>query len=81
MDEGRSSNSRSEDKKYNNKALHPRDYIDRLQVSRGEGGRELTSIENTVDASIRGPEVYIKKAKKKKKKKDKLQQPETTQVT
>ena len=35
------------------KALHPRDDIDRLYVSRKEGGRELTSIEDSVDASIR----------------------------
>ena len=33
-------------------ALHPRDDVDRLYVSRKEGGRELASIEDTVDASI-----------------------------
>ena len=34
------------------KALHHRNYIDRLYVSRKEGGRGLTSIEDSVDASI-----------------------------
>ena len=34
------------------KALHPRDDINRLYVSRKEGGRGLTSSENIVDASI-----------------------------
>ena len=31
------------------KALHPKDYIDRLYVSRKVGGRGLTSIEDSVD--------------------------------
>ena len=39
-------------------ALHPRDDVDRLYVSRKEGGRGLASIEDSVDASIR-PEDYI----------------------
>ena len=34
------------------KALHPRDNVDRLHVSRKEGGRGLASIEDSVDASI-----------------------------
>ena len=34
------------------KALHPRDDVDRLYVSRKEGGRGFASIEDTVDASI-----------------------------
>ena len=34
------------------KALHPRDDVDRLYVSRKEGGRGLTSIEDSADASI-----------------------------
>ena len=42
-------------------ALHPRDVIDRLYVSRKEGGRGLTSIEDTVDASIQQLEDYIEK--------------------
>ena len=34
------------------KALHPRDDVDRLYVSRKEGGSGLASIEDSVDASI-----------------------------
>ena len=34
------------------KVLHPRDDIDRLNVSRIEGGRGHASIEDSVDASI-----------------------------
>ena len=34
------------------KALHPRDNVDRLYVSRNEGGRGLASIEDSVDALI-----------------------------
>ena len=43
------------------KALHPRDDVDRLYVSRKEGGRELASIEDSVDASIQRLKDYIKK--------------------
>ena len=43
------------------KALHPRDDVDRLYVSRKKGGRGLASIENTVDASIQWLEDYIEK--------------------
>ena len=43
------------------KALHPRDDVDRLYVSRKEGGRGLGSIEDTVDASIQQLEDYIEK--------------------
>ena len=43
------------------KALHPRDDVDRLYVSRKEGGRGLTSIEVIVDASIQGLEDFIQK--------------------
>ena len=43
------------------KALHPRDDVDRLYVSRKEGGRGLTSIEDSVDASIQRLEDYIEK--------------------
>ena len=42
------------------KALHPWDDVDRLYVSRKEGGRGLTSTEDTVDASIQ-LEDYIEK--------------------
>ena len=43
------------------KALHPRDDVDRLYVSRKEGGRGLACIEDTVDASIQRLEDYIEK--------------------
>ena len=43
------------------KALHSRDDVDRLYVSRKEGGRGLASIEDTVDASIQRLEDYIEK--------------------
>ena len=43
------------------KPLHLRDDIDRLYVSRKEGGRGLTSIEDSVDASIQWSEDYIEK--------------------
>ena len=43
------------------KALHPRNGIDRLYVSRKEGGRGLASIEDSVDALIQHLEDYIEK--------------------
>ena len=43
------------------KALHPTDDVDRLYVSRKEGGRGHTSIEDSVDASIQRLEDYIEK--------------------
>ena len=43
------------------KALHPRDEVDRLHVSRKEEGRELAIIEDSVDASIQHLEDYIEK--------------------
>ena len=43
------------------KALHPKDDVDRLYVSRKEGGRRLGSIEDSVDASIQRLEDYIEK--------------------
>ena len=43
------------------KPLHPRHAVDRLYVSRKEGGRGLASIEDSVDASIRRLEDYIQK--------------------
>ena len=43
------------------KALHPRDDVDRLYVSRKEGGRGLASSEDSVDASIQRLEDYIEK--------------------
>ena len=43
------------------KALHPRDDVDRLYVSRKEAGRGLASIEDSVDASIQRLKVCIQK--------------------
>ena len=42
-------------------ASHPRDVVNRLYVSRKEGGRGLASIEDSVDASIQRLEDYIQK--------------------
>ena len=43
------------------KALHLRDDVDRLYISRKQGGREFDSIEDHVDASIQQPENYTEK--------------------
>ena len=43
------------------KALHPRDDVDRLYVSRKEVGRGLASIEDSADALIQRLEDYIGK--------------------
>ena len=43
------------------KVSHPRDDVDRLYVSRKEGGIGLTSIEDSIDASIQRLEDYIQK--------------------
>ena len=43
------------------KALHPRDDVNRLYVSRKEGGRGLASIEDSVDASVQRLEDYREK--------------------
>ena len=43
------------------KALHPSDDVDRLYVSRKEGGRGLASTEDSVNASIQRLEDYIEK--------------------
>ena len=43
------------------KVLHPRNDVDRLYVSRKEGGRGLASIEDSVDASIQQLADYIEK--------------------
>ena len=53
------------------KALHSRDDVDRLYVSRKEGGRGLASIEDSVDASIQRLEDYIQNTKE-----DSLQPPD-----
>ena len=44
-----------------NKALHPSNDVDRLDISRKEGGRGLNCIEDSVDAFIRRLEYYIEK--------------------
>ena len=46
-------------------ALHSRDDIDRLYVSRKEGGRGHAGIQNSVDTSIRRFEDNSKKSKEK----------------
>ena len=43
------------------KALHPRDDVDKLYVSRKEGGRGLAIIEDSVDDSIQRLEDCIEK--------------------
>ena len=43
------------------KALHPRDDVDRLYVSRKEGGRGLANSEESTDTSIHRLENYIQK--------------------
>ena len=43
------------------KALHPRDDVDRLYVSRKERGRGLASIEDSLEASIQRLEDYVEK--------------------
>ena len=46
------------------KALHPRNDVDRLYVSRKEGGRRLASIEGSIDVSRQILEDYIGKAER-----------------
>ena len=43
------------------KALHPRDNVDGLYISRWESGRGLASTEDSMDASIQRLEDYIEK--------------------
>ena len=43
------------------KALHPRDDVDRLYVSRKEGERGIDCIEDSVDGSIQRIDRYIEK--------------------
>ena len=59
-----------------NKAIHPRYDAERLYVSRKEGGRGLSSIEDSVDASIQRLEHYIESTEK-----DWLQGPESIMTT
>ena len=46
------------------KVLHLSDDVDRLYVSRKEGGGGIASIEDSVDASIQQHENYIEKQKR-----------------
>ena len=39
--------------------LHPKSYIDRLYITRKEGGRVLIAIDDCVELAIRGLEVYV----------------------
>ena len=43
------------------KAMQPRDAVDRLYVSRRDGGRGVASIEDNVDVPIQRLEVYKEK--------------------
>ena len=43
------------------KALHPSDDVDKLYVSRKEGGRRLASIQDSVDSAIQRLGDFIKK--------------------
>ena len=47
------------------KTLHPRDDVDRLYVSRKEGGGGFACIEDSVDTSIKRLEDYIEKCEGK----------------
>ena len=58
------------------KALHPRDDIDKLYVSRKEVGRGLASIEDSVDTSIQQLHTTYQSVEE-----DKLQPPETILTT
>ena len=40
-------------------AFHPKSIVDRLYIPRKEGGRGLISIEDCVELTIRGLEVYV----------------------
>ena len=60
VDERRTSINGPENKNTND---DHRDDIDRLYVSRKEGGRGLAGIEDSVDTSIRWLEDYVKKNK------------------
>ena len=61
--ENNNNNNGPKNKKTNDhkKALHPRDDVDRLYVSRKDGGRGLANTEDSVDASIERLLDYIQK--------------------
>ena len=60
-DELKQMHQRTRKVKIMHKALHPSDDVDRLYISRKEGGRGLVSIEERVDASIQRLENYTEK--------------------
>ena len=47
------------------KALHPWDNIDRRYMFRKERGRDLTSIDDSINTSIQGLEEYVEKSKER----------------
>ena len=61
LDELRQMDQRTRKLMTMHEALHLRDDMDRLYVSRKDGGRGLSSIEVSVDASIQRLEDYIEK--------------------
>ena len=46
-------------------ALHPKSDVDRLYITRKEGGRRLISTEDCVELAIRGLEVYVHLSKER----------------
>ena len=60
-DEHRQMDQRNRKPMTMHKALYPRDDVDRLYVSRKEGGRGLATIKDSVDASIQRLEDYIER--------------------
>ena len=52
MNNGGTQANRPKEKEVGDYTLYPRDCIVRLYVSRKEGGREVASIEDCIDASI-----------------------------
>ena len=47
------------------KALHPKGNVDRIYLSRKEGGRGLISIEDTTRTAILGRQKYIQESEEK----------------
>ena len=47
------------------KALHPKSNVDRLYISRNEGGRGLISVEDTIETSKIGLERHIQESKER----------------
>ena len=47
------------------KAVHPKSNVDRLYISRNEGGRGLFSIEDTIETSKTGLKSYVQESKER----------------